>query len=39
MISLLKDVFIGLLYCVGILTAAFFALFLFVIIVKVWREK
>ena len=39
MIGLLKDIFIGLLYLVGIMMAASAVLLLAVVIVKVWQER
>ena len=39
MIELLKDMLIVVLLVGGILTAVFYALVLFVLIIKVWREK
>ena len=39
MIAILKDIFIALVYTTGILFFAFFASFLFVMLVKIWQER
>ena len=39
MIELLKDIFIALVYTTGILFFAFFALFLFIALVRIWQER
>ena len=39
MILLLKDVFIVMLYLIGILSAVFFALLIFIVIVKLWQGR
>ena len=38
-IEILKSVFIGLLYLLGIGFAAFLLLFIYAMIVRVWRER